>query len=174
MLKTLSGNSDQGLQAMEALNEEWQLLFQDDIKDKFYEKNVYSEYLLDRAWFAHDRGDPETAEWFLEEGMTRIAEALQELPNNRQAGNLLMLAVFRFWEMKHEFPAQRFMVLVPDFWRNSGRTRACVDASMAARKAMMFGDTDRAIELTDYLMDKGYSEIGFIRVCKAYSLCKGR
>jgi len=35
----------------------------------------------------------------------------------------------------------------------------------------MGGDTARARELTDYLLSKRYTEVNFIRLCQAYSLC---
>jgi hypothetical protein len=82
-----------------------------------------------------------------------------------------MRAVFRLWEMKQELPREPILTNLPYYYSTSGSIRACLDASMAARKAIMFGATARAVELTDYLMDRGYREANFMRVCKKYSLC---
>jgi len=57
---------------------------------------------------------------------------------------------------------------------NNGHTRACEDASLAVKQAVMLGDMDRASDLTTYLMDNGYTEVGFMHFCKAYSLCQGQ
>jgi hypothetical protein len=172
-LKALEGNSDHALRVMEALDKEWQLFFQDGAKEDFNAIEAYEVYLLNWALLAQAGGDPETAERLLEDGMNRIAETLQISPGNRIAGNRLMLAVFRFWEMKQALPPEPILALLPDYQSNSGRNRACTDANMAVREAIMLGDTARAGELTAYLMDKGYREVNFMRVCKAYSLCEG-
>ena len=41
-------------------------------------------------------------------------------------------------------------------------------------KAIMLEDTAYAEELTKYLLGRGYRETGFMRVCKAHSLCVGQ
>ena len=84
-----------------------------------------------------------------------------------------MLAAFRLWEMKQELPPESILTKLPYYYSTSGSIRACFDASMAARKAIMFGAATRAVELTDYLMDRGYREVDFVRVCKAHSMCSG-
>ena len=85
-----------------------------------------------------------------------------------------MLAAFQYWEMTQELPSDSILTLLPYYYSNSGRTRACYDGSMAARKAIMLGATARAVELTDYLMGNGYAELEFMRVCKEYALCSGQ
>ena len=85
-----------------------------------------------------------------------------------------MLAVFLHWELNKALPPETVMALLPDYRSNRGRTRACTDASMAVRKAIMVGDVAWAGELTTYLLDKGYAEVSFKRVCETYSLCKGQ
>ncbi len=160
--------------AMEALNEEWQLFFQDDVKEDFNAIESYQAFLLNWARLAHMEGKLETAGLLLADSMTRLAETLQISPGNRIAGNRLMQAVFLYWELNNELPPETFMALLPDYRSNRGRTRACTDASMAVRKAIMLGDVAWAGELTAYLLDKGYAEVSFKRVCETYSLCKGQ
>lgn len=85
-----------------------------------------------------------------------------------------MLAVFLHWELNKDFPPETVMALLPDYRSNRGRTRACTDASMAVYKAVMLGQQTQARELTEYLIERGYREAGFMRVCRRYNLCSGQ
>lgn len=172
--RALNGEIDQATQVMDALDEEWQLYFQDDVKDELQAIGLYTFYIIDRGLLAQMKGDLKIAERLFRDGMARSLEVLEELPGNRSAGNLLMLAVFRLWEMQQELPPETILTKLPYYYSTSGRIRACFDASMAARKAIMFGATARAVELTGYLMDRGYGEVDFVRVCRAHSLCAGQ
>jgi tetratricopeptide (TPR) repeat protein len=174
VLKVIGGDIDNALGTMEALDEEWQLFFQDEIKEDFNAIESYQAFLLNWARLAQMEGKLETAGLLLEDSMTRIAETLQISPGNRIAGNRLMLAVFLQWELNKALPPETVMALLPDYRSTRGRIRACTDASMAVRKAIMLGDVAWAGELTAYLLDKGYAEVSFKRVCETYSLCKGQ
>jgi hypothetical protein len=114
------------------------------------------------------------AERLFKDSMALSIETLEKFPGNRDAGNQLMLAVFRLWEMKQEFPPESVMQYLPYYYSTDGSIRECHDASLAARKAIMFGATARAVELTNYLIDRGYREVNFINVCKKYSVCPGQ
>ena len=173
-LRAIGGGIDDAMGAMEALNEEWQLFFQDDVKEDFNAIESYQAFLLNWARLAHMEGKLETAGLLLADSMTRLSETLQISPGNRITGNRLMQAVFLHWEWNKALPPETFMALLPDYRSNRGRTRACTDASMAIRKAIMLGDVAWAGELTAYLLDKGYAEVSFKRVCETYSLCKGQ
>jgi len=174
MLKAVGGNIDNAMETMEALDEEWQLFFQDDVKEDFNAVESYQAFLLNWARIAQMEGKLETAGPVLEDSMTRIAETLQISPGNRIAGNRLMLAVFLYWELNNELPPETIMALLPDYRSNRGRTRACTDASMAVYKAVMLGQQTQAREFTEYLIGMGYREAGFMRVCKQYNLCSGQ
>ena len=87
---------------------------------------------------------------------------------------MLMLAVFQYWETGHELPPLNIQDLLPEYSAGSGRIRACTDASMAVRKAIMLGDREYAAELTTYLLKAGYHEFDFMSVCKKYSLCEAQ
>ena len=100
--------------------------------------------------------------------------AVIKLPDNRDLGNLLTQATFQYWEIENDFPPSDIMRQLPDYNSGSGRVRACTDASVAVRKAVMLDDMAYAGELTNYLLGRGYGEAGFVRVCKAYSLCVGQ
>jgi tetratricopeptide (TPR) repeat protein len=170
----LNGNIEQANQAMNSLHKDWQLYFKGGAKDD-YETNVrYTAYLVDKAWLAKIQGNDEMAEQWLKEGTARIVEILKEQPGDRHAGNLLTLASFRYWEMKQELPPEPILAMLPYYYSNSGSIRACQDASMAARKAIMLGATARATELTAHLMEKGFRDVIFMRACRAQSLCNGQ
>jgi len=119
-------------------------------------------------------GDPEMAERLFSDSIALSIETLEKSPENRDAGNQLTLAVFLQWEMKQELPPESVLNHLPYYYSTNGSIRACLDASMAARKAIMFGAMARALELTGYLVDRGYREVNFMRVCKKYSLCPGQ
>lgn len=174
VLKAAVGNTNNALPIMEALNKEWQLFFEGEDNEDFGAIESYQSFLLNWARLAQLDGNVEMAERLIQDSITRIIETLQLSPSNRIAGNRLMLAVFLLWEIKQKLPPEPVMALLPDYRGNRGRTRACADANMAVRKSIMLGDTARAGELTAYLIDKGYAEAGFMRVCKEYSLCQGQ
>ncbi len=173
MLKALGGNIDHAWIAMQDLDEEWQSFLQiggakdDNIRS-------YVSFLLDWASLAQSRDARELSAQLLEDAQGKITRVLEKLPGDRYAGNLLMQAVFQMWVLKQELPAESDMLLLPDYKSADGQTRACNDASLAAKKAVMLGDTARAMELTDYLLDKSYTEVSFMRFCREYSLCNGR
>jgi hypothetical protein len=108
------------------------------------------------------------------EATVRTIGILQKLPGDRDAGNLLMQASFQKWEITQEMPAEHIMELLPDYSGSRGRTQACLDAKLAAKKAVMLGDMARAGELTAYLIRRDYTEVSFMRFCRNYSLCEGR
>ena len=174
MHHAFNGGSEQAERSLELLNDEWQLYFQTTVNDDFGAVEAYAAYLIDRAWLAQMMGHTLLAEQLLSNGMTRSVEILKKLPGNRNAGNLLMLAAFRFWKFKQESPQESILKLLPYYYSSSGQTRACIDASMAARKAMMLGDESRAGELTGYLVDRGYAEVTFMQACQAQSFCGGQ
>jgi tetratricopeptide (TPR) repeat protein len=93
-LKAIGGDIDNALGAMEALNEEWQLFFQDDVKEDFNAIESYQAFLLSWAGIAQMDGNLETVGRLLDESIKRLAGTLQISPGNRFAGNRLMLAVF--------------------------------------------------------------------------------
>ena len=119
-------------------------------------------------------GDRDTAVRLLEQGMSRSLDRLRALPGNRMAGNQLMLAAFRYWDVTGALPGESILMNLPYYYSNSGQIQACLDASMAARKAIMLGDRERAEELKAYLTGNGYAETTFMRACKTHALCNGR
>ncbi len=157
--------------ASDALSDDWQRLLRGSGLDDLHTLKVYATYLLDRAWLANERGDLALAEGLLQTGTDHLTAVLRRSPSNREVGNLLTLAAYRYWEIKKELPPEDVLALLPDYGVEEGRTRACVDASMAVRKAIMLGDKERAGELVSYLSERGYRGSDFMRVCTENLYC---
>jgi tetratricopeptide (TPR) repeat protein len=170
----MSGNTDQAWKALNAIEEEWQVFSSENGSDDLRTLQAYSIYLLNRAWIARDMGDLDLAEEKIIVSLGLISTLMSKLPDSRNLGNLLTQATFQYWEIENDFPPSDIMRQLPDYNSGSGRVRACTDASVAVRKAVMMDDMAYAGELTNYLLDRGYGEAGFVRVCKAYSLCVGQ
>ena len=105
--------------------------------------------------------------------MALIETEATRLPHNREIGNTLTLAAYRYWQIRSELPPDNILSLLPDYRANSGRTRSCVDASMAVRKQVMLGNPAKADDLVAYLLDSGFRETGFIQICRLYYDCSG-
>jgi len=170
-LDAMSGRIDEAWAGSQSLADDWQHLLQDTGLEDVHTMTVYSTYLLDRAWLANERAESSLAESLLEKGMAKLASVLSQFPENREVGNALTLAAFRYWEFKQELPPEEILSLLPVYGVDSGRTRACIDASRAVRKAAMLGDTAELGVLVAYLLDNGYRESGLLRICKTYYFC---
>jgi len=173
-LLAVEGDYDRALQMSAALYDEWQRYFEAAAEDDIGVKEEYMSFLTDRAWIAMSADETGLAEQSLEEVMTRAVDGLRKFPGNRGVGNTLMLAAFRYWELNQALPGESILMNLPYYYSTSGQVQACSDASMAARKAIMLGDRERARELTGYLLGNGYAETTFMRACKAHALCNGR
>jgi tetratricopeptide (TPR) repeat protein len=170
LLEALDGDTDHSWLAMDELDEQWQLFRQGDGMAEFTIVQ-YATFLLGRAWLAQTRGETDMAIQLNGDATTILTDGLRKLSQSRELESLLVLAVFRNWEFKSEMPSQVILSMLPDYGISNGRTRACLDASLAVRQAIMLGDTVRAGKLTAYLLGKGYRDVDFMRVCKTYSLC---
>jgi len=171
LLYALDGDTDLGWSVMDKLDEEWQLFRQRDGIPE-YTTMEYASFLIGRAQLAQLRGETDRAIQLHSEAM-KILTGVQKLSRSRDMENLLTMTVFRNWELVSEMPSEATLSLVPDYENSPGRTRACVDASLAVRRAIMENDDDQARKLTGYLLGNGYRNAGFMRVCKKYSLCPG-
>jgi len=174
MFQAFRGNFEQARQSMAAVDEGWQRYLETAAEEDVEANEQYTAFLLDLAWLAGAMSDPDMAVRLLEQGMSRSLERLRILPGNRVAGNNLMLAAFRYWNVMGVLPGESILMNLPYYYSNSGQIQACLDASMAARKAIMLGDRERAKELQAYLTGNGYAESTFMRACKAHALCNGR
>ncbi len=116
--------------------------------------------------------DSHTALRLLDEALEQLTEDGHESAEiSLEQSNKLMLAAFRYWEWQHKLPPTEVQTRLPNYKAGSDRVRACTEASMAARKAVMYGNMEQAQEYTDYLIEKGYREPDFVRFCSKYELC---
>jgi len=173
VLKAHGENTDHAWMAMEELDQEWQN-FYNAYEAQDEDTRNYVSFLLNRALLARSMDNLELATELIEDARKKIARLLEKLPKDRHAGNLMMEAVFQTWVLNQELPPESVLAQLPDYKNNDEYIRACQDASLAVKQAVMFGDMDRARELTTYLMGSSYTEVGFMRLCKAYSLCQGQ
>lgn len=134
----------------------------------------YASFLLDRAWLAHRMDEAGIADQLLDDVQQRLIPILGNKSLTRDAGNMLVQAAFRYWEMVGELPPNAVLSLLPEYIINSGRGRACVDASRAVIKALMLGQESVAHEFEQYLLQNGYREAHSMQVCKTYFLCEGQ
>lgn len=173
MLKAQRGEVGGAWVTMAELEDQWQEFFQ--VEEKQDENiKVYVAFLLGKAKLAQAEGDVHMAGDLLGRAAEITTGLLEKLPGDRIAGNLLMRAVYQSWDAEQKLPSEKVLAMLPAYEMNSGRTRACLDASLAARKAVMLGDIRRAAELTTYLLDRDYTEMSFMQFCRKHGLCKGR
>ena len=171
-LDAMSGRVDEAWAGSESQSDDWRILLESGL-DNVSTLMIYTTYLMDRAWLANERGDSEQAADLIEQGMTLLQTEASRLLNNLSFGNTLTLAAYRYWQIKGELPADNILSLLPDYQANSGRTRSCLDASLAVRKEVMLGDPEQADDLAAYLLASGFRETGFIQICKLYYGCSG-
>lgn len=169
-LDAMSGRIEQAWAESEDLADDWRELLEAGL-DNMSTLGAYVTYLLDRAWLANDMGDETLASDLIQKGLTLIAEEAARLPNSRSIGNDLTMAAYRYWQIKGEPPAAEILSLLPDYQDDVDRTRACQDADMAIRKEVLLGQPDNAEDLVAYLLDKGYRDMGFMRLCRLYYRC---
>jgi tetratricopeptide (TPR) repeat protein len=173
MLMAHRGDLENAWMVLDELEKEWQgFLKADGEQDENTE--AYVIFLISRARLALEKGVTGMALRLLEDASARTIKTLEKLPRDRDAGNMLVKTAYMQWEINQALPAQHVMAFLPEYRTNPGRTRACLDASLAAKKAVMLGDTTRAVEWTNYLLDRDYTEMSFIQFCEKHGLCERR
>lgn len=170
-LDAISGKTDQAWLASNAIGEEWQALLPENSSDDVRAMIAYTSYRLNQSRLANIRGDQVLAKGMIADSVALLEALVIKLPDNRLLGNLLTQAAFQYWETRNELPPLETRNLLPDYATNIGRTRACLDADMAVREAIMQDNMARAEEMTTYLLGHGYLEPDFVQICKSYSLC---
>jgi len=171
-LDAMSGQIEKAWAESEDQAGTWQMLLEGGLEN-VYDLIHYSDYLSSRAWLANEKGNTELAMALIEQSMELLAAEAANLPNNRAMGNALTMAAFHYWEIKGEPPATDIVALLPDFREHEDRTRACTDASMAIRKDVLLGQAAKADDIVNYLLDSGFKESAFLRICRLYYGCSG-
>jgi len=172
-LKVLSGQTDEAREILQEVSDKW-LKLKGISEEDMRTSMIYVEFLIDQANIAKIGGDIQLANRLLNDIQLHLVSSQSNMSFKRSAGNMLVKAVFQQWEMNGKLPPDNILSHLPEYVPGSGRSRACEDASTAAIKAVMLGQTSQAREFTDYLLERGYREMGFMRVCKQYSLCSGQ
>jgi len=172
-LKALVAGTDPAQEDLEDLEAGWQDYFQNGATASSSTEE-YAAFLLGRAQLAKSIGASNEAEGFLEDAFDYLVNILKILPANREAENVLMLAVFQRWEIEQQIPSETILKELPYYSASKERTRACYDASLAVRQAIMQGNIVQTRELSEFLLESGYREADFMRICKQYSLCQGQ
>ena len=170
-LDAVSGKTDQAWIISNVIGEEWQALLAENGSDDVRAMISYSNFRLYQSGIASIRGDQAFAKRAIAESVSLLEALVIKLPDNRVLGNLLTQAAFQYWQTRNELPPQESRSLLPDYSANVGRTRACLDADMAVRQAIMQENMTRAEEMTTYLLRHGYREPGFMQICTGYSIC---
>ena len=170
-MNAVQGNNTQALSAFDALAQQWQDLLHTSDSEDHQVMQGFVKFRLTRDWFVMKTGGPEAAGDFTKDTMSAVVKLLRQYPNSRENGNRLTLAVFQFWQANHELPSGDILSMLPQYDSDSGRTRKCHDASMAVRKAIVFGDNEKAGNLSTYLLNAGYREPAFMQVCQSSFMC---
>jgi len=171
-LLVLAGEKDKAWEVFNEVSDTWQNLkgiSEEDMRTSL----VYVEHLIEQAQFAGARGDTQMANQLLSDIQLHLIASQNNDAFRRSAGNMLVEVVFQQWELNGKLPSENILSQLPEYVPGSGRTRACIDARTAVLKAVMLKQDAQAREFTDYLLHNGYREAGFMRVCRAHSLCEG-
>ena len=126
---------------------------------------------LDHARLLLATGQVEQGEALLRDTTARIADMVRNYPDFRDSLIALVRASFFYWEQFGTRPpgsSELLATLYPEDFK----AEACTDADRAARIAVMEGDREKALRMTDYAVGKGYFEARFIRFCRQYELCE--
>ncbi|MCP4046720.1 MAG: hypothetical protein GY732_12130, partial [Gammaproteobacteria bacterium] len=172
-LMILKGKTDAAWELLNGISDKWQDLngiSGEDMRTSL----VYIEFLIDRARLARIRGDSQLANQLLNDIQLHLAASQSNMSFRREAGNMLVDAVFLQWEVNGELPSANILSQLPEYIPGRGRARACDDASKAALKAIMLGQQEQANEFTGFLLEKGYRETDFMGVCRRHSVCSGQ
>lgn len=166
-LDAINGRIDDAWAGSENLIDVWPSLLETG-QDNVFILISYTDYLLDRAWLANVKGDSALAADLLDQGVALLVAEATRMPNDRNIGNALTMAAYRYWQIRDEPVPDQILSLLPDYRQFNGRTRSCIDASLAVRKEVMLGSPENAKDLVTYLLDSGFRETDFMRICKLY------
>jgi tetratricopeptide (TPR) repeat protein len=134
----------------------------------------YIKFLGGHAWLAHSLGEEQISRKYYRLAFDQIETMLEDFPDDRQAGLLLSMTAFRAWESDPELLPASVDHLLPGLADPDNSIRSCDDAILAVRVAIMLGDNRGASEYADYLLNQGFGEAEFKRICTDYAICSGQ
>lgn len=171
-LDAMNGRVEDAWAGSESVNKPWQELLDSGL-DNVSALINYTSYLLDRAWLANLRGDTDLSFELLGRGMELLVAEATKKRDDRNIGNALTQASYRYWQIRGQAVPDNILALLPDFRAYVGRTRSCMDASLAVKKEVMLGNPAGAQDLVNYLLEKGFRESSFMQICSLYYSCSG-
>ena len=168
-----NGDYAQAQQLAEEVSAAWQDLIgisSEDMRTSL----VFVQHLINLTRLSALAEDKEAALRELNDIQVHLAASRNNMTFSRKAGNMLVEAAFYRWEMSGELPDESIRSSFPDYDLGRGWARACMDAGSAVRMAVMLEQPAKAEAFADYLLDSGYQQADFMRICKKYDLCAGQ
>lgn len=132
----------------------------------------WAEYLLIRAELDWRQGRTAAAQELLAEAVFELERQLRSGGGGASLRNNLANARFLWWQQQGRdlFSDPRFNPLHDE---SDASADGCTARVNLVKQAILTGDEQRAAELTQELLAKGYYEPAFLRVCTQYGLCEG-
>jgi hypothetical protein len=131
----------------------------------------YAGLLLDYSQLAWRVDEIAVASLTLKEATDRLSILVNEKPEYRSSRRSLANAWFENWVRHNELPAGEAAIMIDSYLVGPDHAMSCEDAALAARLELMRGNISLAKDYTDYLLNKGFYESGFVDFCRRYDLC---
>jgi len=131
----------------------------------------YADFLIWYSEMALIKGEHVKALELLSESIDLLRGIITDDENLHRARLSMGKALYLDWYQSGTTPESDLKGLTYDYYADSQAPRACEEASLAARQAIMQGDEEATSSYTSYLLGRGYFEPGFIRLCKKYAFC---
>jgi tetratricopeptide (TPR) repeat protein len=141
---------------------------------------VHADYLravqaavfqLDHAKILQAVGKNEQGVRLLDTAIDQLSRLVESKPGFRASLEGLATASFDYWEQHGEHPPGTVDDLLEGYLDRPESVANCNDAALAARLALTDGNYRLADRYTGYVLEKGYSEPGFLTFCRKYQLC---
>jgi hypothetical protein len=136
-------------------------------------KIFYGMLLRDLAHQAYHRETPMSARSQMQEAVEWLLQVVRDHPESKSVRNQLALAFFHYWE--HDQAA--YSVTDAGDWlgriRNASSLSSCLEREIAARLAVMEGESSLAQSYVDQLLAQGYRKPGFMVFCEEHGLQTG-
>ncbi len=130
-----------------------------------------SLFRLDYAQLLLEKGETEQGKALLQQVNADLADLVRSKPGFRDSLAALGNAYFEYWQRFGHATANEIGILLEDYLAEPDQVESCPDAGRAARLAVVDGNLELARRYTDYVLNKGYFDAGFISFCKEYQLC---
>ncbi len=126
-------------------------------------------FRIDYAQAAWRAGEAERAEKLWSAAVDDLRRWISSDSDGEPWVDELVKAKFVGWRY-----ASAFQDPMPNERLDSGREHiSCVDRSLLAMQALIDGDQARAVAHAQHLLERGYAEPAFMRICRHYGLCPG-